>query len=67
MSLVPPRLLNKSFPKIVTGSPLLLAGIYLIGKVISEVALLISTESMGFIPYALVSLRRTRFLGHIQN
>lgn len=32
MSLVPPRLLNKIFPKIVTGSLLLLVGVYLIGN-----------------------------------
>lgn len=32
MSLVPPRLLNKIFPKIVTGSLLLLVGVYLVGN-----------------------------------
>jgi uracil-xanthine permease len=32
MSMVPPRLLNKIFPKIVTGSLLLLVGVYLIGN-----------------------------------
>jgi len=32
MSLVPPRLLNKVFPKMVTGSLLLLVGVYLIGN-----------------------------------
>ena len=32
MSLVPPRLLNKIFPKTITGSLLLLIGVYLIGN-----------------------------------
>ncbi|KAK4942610.1 hypothetical protein LTR10_017739 [Elasticomyces elasticus] len=32
MSMVPPRLLNKIFPKIVTGALLLLVGVYLIGN-----------------------------------
>ncbi|EOO01737.1 putative purine permease protein [Phaeoacremonium minimum UCRPA7] len=32
MSLVPPRLLNKIFPKIITGSLLLLVGVFLIGN-----------------------------------
>ncbi|KAJ4363213.1 hypothetical protein N0V83_010333 [Neocucurbitaria cava] len=32
MSLVPPRFLNKLFPKIVTGTLLLLVGVYLIGN-----------------------------------
>ncbi|KAF7560182.1 hypothetical protein G7046_g3984 [Stylonectria norvegica] len=32
MSLVPPRLLNKIFPKIITGSLLLLIGVFLIGN-----------------------------------
>ncbi|KUI56287.1 hypothetical protein VP1G_03645 [Cytospora mali] len=32
MSLVPPRLLNKIFPKLVTGTLLLLVGVYLVGN-----------------------------------
>lgn len=32
MSLVPPRILNRLFPKLVTGSLLLLVGVYLIGN-----------------------------------
>ncbi|CEL05046.1 Putative Purine permease [Aspergillus calidoustus] len=32
MSLVPPRILNRIFPKVVTGSLLLLIGVYLIGN-----------------------------------
>ncbi|POS76540.1 purine permease [Diaporthe helianthi] len=32
MSLVPPRLLNKVFPKLITGTLLLLVGVYLIGN-----------------------------------
>lgn len=32
MSLVPPRLLNRIFPKVVTGTLLLLVGVYLIGN-----------------------------------
>lgn len=32
MSLVPPRLLNKVFPKVITGTLLLLVGVYLVGN-----------------------------------